>query len=280
MLTICSVVRLGIKKIPYCLAFCLVLWLSACSSGGSSDSGAEVSTPPDDSSVPGGEAAPPPDSETSPSEEPAAAGDSSGSDAEPPDTMKPALSFPPKQPKTRGYAGYVVSAVFSPHGRYILSAGRSGLSFYLYHNRFYAWTDVSMKLWDAQSGAVIRSYDTGTVDSVAFSPDGYYALSGGSGKIKKSIQLWEVETGTEVSPFSMSSRFSHVNAVAFSPDGQSVLAGGDDFMMLWEIASDTEIRRFAPSNTGNGGTVAFSPDGRYLLSAEKKRTKIMEFRER
>ncbi len=75
-----------------------------------------------------------------------------------------------------------------------------------------------------------------------------------------------------------------VNAVAFSADGKRILSGsgwpwGDRTVRLWDVASGAEIRRFqaATDDPGPGThgprevpgevrTVAFTPDGRQVLS--------------
>ena len=99
------------------------------------------------------------------------------------------------------------------------------------------------------------------ITSVAFSPDGRYALSG---SWDNTLKLWEVSTGREVRSFSGHS--SWVNSVAFSPDGRYALSGsGDMTLKLWEVATGKEIRSFS-GHTNTVYSVAFSPDGRYIIS--------------
>jgi hypothetical protein len=63
-----------------------------------------------------------------------------------------------------------------------------------------------------------------------------------------------------------------VLALAFSPDGQlTVSASEDGFLMLWEVASGREVRRFIGHRRGVQ-TCAFSPDGRWVLSGSWDRT--------
>ena len=59
----------------------------------------------------------------------------------------------------------------------------------------------------------------GSVNSVAFSPDGKYVVSG---SYDNTARVWEAATGKEVA------RMTHddsVNSVAFSPDGKYVVSG-------------------------------------------------------
>ncbi len=105
------------------------------------------------------------------------------------------------------------------------------------------------------------------VKSVAFSPNGRYALSGSD---DKTVRLWEVATGWEVRRFEGHTR--GVNSVAFSPDGRYALSGSDDkTVRLWEVATGREVRRFE-RHTYGVNSVAFSPDGRYALSGSEDQT--------
>ncbi|OGW25893.1 MAG: hypothetical protein A2X55_02890 [Nitrospirae bacterium GWB2_47_37] len=103
---------------------------------------------------------------------------------------------------------------------------------------------------------------TGTVNSVAFSPDGKYALS--SGSYDKTLKLWDVSTGKEIRTFQ--GHENTVLSVAYSPDGRYALSGGwSNALKLWDIASGKEIRTFE-GHKSRIASVAFSPDGRYALS--------------
>jgi serine/threonine protein kinase len=99
------------------------------------------------------------------------------------------------------------------------------------------------------------------VPSVAVSPDGRQALSGGEDKV---IILWDLTTGREVRRFE--GHEGRVMAVAFAPDGRRAVSGGEDKVLrLWDVASGKELRRLE----GHADWVfrmAFSPDGRYILS--------------
>lgn len=78
------------------------------------------------------------------------------------------------------------------------------------------------------------------VNSVAFSPDGWYALSGSN---DKTLKLWDIATGREIRTFKGHSKM--VYSVAFSPDGRYALSGSwDSTLKLWDIATGREIRAF------------------------------------
>ena len=80
-----------------------------------------------------------------------------------------------------------------------------------------------MKLWDIATCREVRTFagHADSIQAVAFSPNGRYAISGYYiGRMK----LWDVVTGKELRTFS--ERSNKVNSVAFSPDGQYIISGG------------------------------------------------------
>ncbi|HEX3047566.1 MAG TPA: caspase family protein [Bacillota bacterium] len=99
------------------------------------------------------------------------------------------------------------------------------------------------------------------VNSVAFSPDGKNALSGGR---DNPLKLWDVHVGKEVRRFTGHS--SDVTAIVCSPSGKYALSGSQDASLkLWEVNTGKEIRSFT-GHFWRVRAVALSPDGRYALS--------------
>src|SRR5215469_4338318 len=85
------------------------------------------------------------------------------------------------------------------------------------------------------------------VFSVALSPDGKTALSGGG---DETLRLWNLTSGREIRKFQGS---GVVYSVAIAPDGKTALSGGgDDTLRLWDLASGREIRKFE----GHSGPVS------------------------
>ena len=77
----------------------------------------------------------------------------------------------------------------------------------------------------------IRTFGLGTLQAVAYSPDGrHFATCGGRGAF-----VWDIDTGTVIRMFT--GHADGVSSVAFSPDGTKVLTGSDDgTAKLWASA--------------------------------------------
>lgn len=103
----------------------------------------------------------------------------------------------------------------------------------------------------------VQTGHSARIESIAFSPDGRLAVSGGW---DKSLVLWDVDTGREVRRFSGHS--DSVSSVAFSPDGGYVLSGSwDRTLRLWDVKTGREVQQFS----GYARGLAVSPDGGRVL---------------
>jgi WD40 repeat protein len=118
-----------------------------------------------------------------------------------------------------------------------------------------------------QPEVFVQLEHSSSVEAVAFSPDGKFALSGSR---DNTLKLWELSSGREIR--TLNGHSSWVSAVAFSPDGKLALSASQDkTLKLWEVLSGREIL------TLNGHSswvraVAFCPDGKLALSASQDKT--------
>src|SRR5262249_5959872 len=72
----------------------------------------------------------------------------------------------------KGHSDAITAIAFSPNGQRILSGSK----------------DLTVRLWDAASGALVHAFTDHEVTSVAFSPDGQRILSAG---IDNTWRLWD-----------------------------------------------------------------------------------------
>ena len=105
------------------------------------------------------------------------------------------------------------------------------------------------------------------INSLSFSPDGKYIISG---SWDETLKLWDASSGDEVRTFK--GYEYRVNAVAYSPDGEFVASGtSDNTFKLWRIATG-EIIRVYNAHKDNVLALAFSPDGAYIVSGSADNT--------
>jgi WD40 repeat protein len=160
---------------------------------------------------------------------------------------------------------YVLYVAFSADGRQGLSDanGRQVLSSHYWH-------DPVVKLWDAASGKLVRSFEgTSTTGKVAVSPDGRQVLSGG---INGTMELWDSASGELVRTFA--GHDHAVTSVTFSPDSKQVLSGSwDKTVKLWDAASGKLVRSFE-RHSDIVRSVAFSPQGKQVLSGSESTIRL------
>lgn len=108
---------------------------------------------------------------------------------------------------------------------------------------------------------------TNPVNSIAFSPDGRWALSGSS---ENTVRLWDVDAGR--CRRVLEGHSASVWAVAWSPDGQLALSGSSDgAIRVWDVNSGRCIR-VVEGHSSYVLSVAWSPDGRLALSGSHDHT--------
>ena len=107
----------------------------------------------------------------------------------------------------------------------------------------------------------------GSVDSVAFSPDGQNALSGSK---DGNLILWNIASGEAIR--TLHGHGSPVYSVAFKPTGQAALSGNEyGNLILWNLGSGKAIPTFR-RHAGCINSIAISPDGKTALSGSNDGT--------
>jgi WD40 repeat protein len=173
----------------------------------------------------------------------------------------------------KGHTGIVRSVAFGPDGKQVVSGSEDG----------------TLKVWDAWSGQPTLSLKAHTVlvggvaniqhvNSVAFSPDGKRLVSGGA---DGTVTVWDSQSGHET--LSLRGHTGMVNSVAFSPDGKRVASSseGVEFdgqrwtmcgeVTVWDAQSGQETLSLK-LHTHQVNSVAFSPDGKRLVSGSHDKT--------
>ena len=108
---------------------------------------------------------------------------------------------------------------------------------------------------------------SGSVRSVAFSPNGTQVVSGSS---DSTVCLWDAMSGAHLNTFRGHSSF--VWSVAFSPNGTQVVSGSDDkSLCLWDAVSGAHLNTLK-GHSGSVVSVAFSPNGTQVVSGSSDKT--------
>ena len=104
---------------------------------------------------------------------------------------------------------------------------------------------------------------TGSVFSVALSPDEQHITSGSS---DNTIRVWNATTGETVAgPFA--GHIDSVNSVAFSPDGQHIISGSsDNTIHVWNATTGETVAGPFAGHTDSVNSVVFSPDKQQIIS--------------
>ncbi len=181
----------------------------------------------------------------------------------------------------RGHASEVNSVAFSPDGER-LATGSGHISS--------GDHDGTIKVWNARTGheeLTLRGHAS-VVNSVAFSPDGGRVASG---SWDHTIKVWDARMGRE--QLTLRGHTSRVNSVAFSPDGKRLVSGSsdnvsatfppdggpavlvpsvaDNTIKIWDAQTGREDLTLR-GHKGVVNSVAFSPDGRRVVSGSSDKT--------
>ncbi len=157
--------------------------------------------------------------------------------------------------KVLQHSSNVAEIAFGPGGDKVLTGCQGS-----------AETPGAARLWDAKTGMPLGlpMSQQGQVMTIAFSPDGKLAITGGN---DGTARLWNT---ADSSPAQPPWKYGNVvAATAFSPDGRLVaMAGRGNKVQLRELPSGREVAVWPPSDPEAHWiwSLAFTTDGQMLLS--------------
>ena len=121
--------------------------------------------------------------------------------------------------------------------------------------------DGKIRLWNIETGKLIRVLGAKKLDGLAFSADGSILANGGAEDAN--VKVWNSETGELL--HMLEPAVDDVFDVAFSPEGHILASAGWGGIDLWDANTGKLLRSF-PRETQVYICVAFSPDGHILAS--------------
>jgi WD40 repeat protein len=164
-----------------------------------------------------------------------------------------------------GHKDSIMCLACSPDGKRALTGGLD--------------SDRTVRLWNLETGEELRQLvgHGERIMGVDFSPDGRLAASAAW---DATVRLWDLQTGKEIRRFPdphgraeagrkaprLAAQKAHVYGVAFSPDGKYLVSGDESGeLFLWDVATGKHLFSYE-GHSGYISAVAFSRQGRHLVS--------------
>ena len=157
------------------------------------------------------------------------------------------------EPTLTGHLADVTAAAFSPDGKRVVTASDDGTA----------------RIWDAATGAqlLVLEGHKSNVLSATFDSSGARVLTT---SFDGTARIWDSTTGKELVPPLEHFDGNKVTSPVFgvlSPDGTRVATADGDDVWLWDLSKSGATHRILSGHTQRVRTVAFSPDGKRILSA-------------
>ncbi len=166
-----------------------------------------------------------------------------------PAELRQARPEPPKSLLLHRFSAHktaVTSATFADGGRMILTAGADG----------------TIKIWDAESRALVRTLELDDGPATALAARGKLALTGHSEGV---IALWDIETGVKRGSFKRND--ASIWSVVFAGAKQRFWAASHDWTVtLWEINTPSAPLQVLEDHKNPVQALAFSPANGMLAS--------------
>jgi WD40 repeat protein len=122
-----------------------------------------------------------------------------------------------------------------------------------------------LKLWSTGSGKLVRRWkDVEPINSVAFTPDGRFVVSGGGLGTVGTLKMWNAATGRLVKAFNVTT--GSINSLAISPDGQQIVSGSwSKKVEVWNLDRPDAVLSL-DGHEGAVSSIAISSDSRWFVS--------------
>ena len=124
----------------------------------------------------------------------------------------------------KGHTGDIHSACFTADGKKIITGS----------------LDKSVRLWDAQTGDLLKTYlFEYPVQRAALSPDEHYLCMGGLDSHNRiSIQIWDTSQDRAAVKWTVLDKytFTGITGMTFSPDGKELMISSENNLVVWDMA--------------------------------------------
>jgi WD40 repeat protein len=130
---------------------------------------------------------------------------------------------------------------------------------------------------DCETGKLIRSYPDAPGSVVAISPSGRVLVSrsAGDGRMGKTVLVWEKATGKAIGKLECEPNQTDWCPLVVSPDGKHLAGCLDrEVIALWDAFTGKQLGRLE-GHRGDIGSLCFTPDGRFLVSASEDTTVLI-----
>jgi WD40 repeat protein/Tfp pilus assembly protein PilF len=146
----------------------------------------------------------------------------------------------------------VLAAAFSPDGTKVVTGS----------------SDHKVREWDVATGSMLGApFDHGdSVEHLAFSHDGRHIVSASSSLVR----IWDSATGKQIGKSIKDPAV--LWAVALSPDGARLVTASETTARIWNATTGQEIGKPLIGHTNNITSAAFSPDGKWIVTASEDKT--------
>jgi RNA polymerase sigma factor (sigma-70 family) len=113
----------------------------------------------------------------------------------------------------------------------------------------------------AKTKAKIQEYQAHIIEQMEFSPDGKWLATVENVQV---VRVWEIATGKELYTVT-GPPGEGIRSFAFTPRGDKLVLGAGRDLVLWDLAAD-KADSVLKGHTGSALALAFSADGKYLVS--------------